>query len=146
MSKRQRLILILGGSVVILTALLLIVFLVILPLSKNNQNDNTFIIDNMKIQIDGVNVEGEVNKSFLDDDFILDIEINNNEELDASAFTIDWSIVSENKLNCELASNGKFTIGDTLGRIIVKVNVSSKNTIEMTIAINIFAPASLFFI
>ena len=122
-------------STISFCALFSLLFLVISLVSS----DKTFDITALSIKVDGSQVE-TVEKDFLADDFSFSLSVNNDREyFFKNAPIIEWSIISEDTLNCQIDNAGKFTVGDTLGQIIVQATATSKNKLSANVTVNIIA-------
>ena len=132
-------------SVITVTALAMALVFVfaILPLIKKDDlsNVNTFDIKSVEIQLDGKNVGDGIDKKFTEGEFTFSLVINNNQDIDKDKPKIDWAIIDEIDLNCEINNEGKFKIGDTLGSLKVQVSVTSKNTLSKSVGVSIIAPS-----
>ena len=134
MTKQGKVVLISVIATGLVAISLIFAFVIII---STNSSDNTFDIKSIEIQTNGRNVGDGIDKEFNDDDFVFSVVINNNEDNDKDKPKIDWSIIDENNLNCTIDSEGKFTIGDTLGALKVRVSVTSKNTLTATADVTI---------
>lgn len=84
-----------------------------------------------------------LDKAFTSDDFFLRVVINDGDYDKEHEPTVTWRIVSNDDLNCIISDDGTFTIGDTLGSVIVEVCVTSENTLTKQLTVNIVVPSNL---
>lgn len=103
-----------------------------------------------KLQIDNIAIthNGKEAKSlyaeFTAESLDLGVEINGKDvdDLKRKRIDVEWTIISEDGLGCEIDADGLIKIGNKLGNMTVQVKVMSKNVAAASAEINIFAPES----
>ena len=140
---KKKYIFVISIAVAALLILLAIVLVLCFTLRSKTNSDNNIKIESVSIQQNGVNINSPIDVAFYEDNIMLNVEVNNGRTSETDSVKITWSIINANPLGCTIDNNGKFTVGNTLGSVVVEVKVESKNTVTVHQIVNIVVPSNL---
>ncbi len=114
--------------------LLILLFTVIIPAIKRNEKIE---IKTLSVFFDENAIGSEITEEYNLDHHKFDVVINDGKIL-SERIKIKWAMV--NDLGCTLDNDGNFAIGESIGKLHIKITVESLNVLEQEIFVNIVKP------
>lgn len=132
--SRNKLAIILISIIAFVAILLILLFTVIIPEVKRNEKIE---IKSLSVLFDNKEIGSEITEEYNLNNHKFDVVINDGKIL-SKRINIDWTMV--NDLGCSIDNEGNFKIGESLGKIHIKITVASLNVLEKDIFMNIVKP------